>query len=97
MSFTQILMWIMAIGALVGGLDKVFGNRLGPVSYTHLVFHSCSFLLLYCKNGAKNMPCLLILSFCGCYVVIFPILRKNADINFFCKAFWQFKTESNHE
>ena len=29
MSFTQILMWIMAIGALVGGLDKVFGNRLG--------------------------------------------------------------------
>lgn len=29
------------------------------------------------------MPYLLILSFCVCYVAIFPILRKNADINFF--------------
>lgn len=29
MSFNEIVMWIMAFGALVGGLDKILGNRLG--------------------------------------------------------------------
>ncbi|MEM1483891.1 ethanolamine utilization protein EutH [Oscillospiraceae bacterium PP1C4] len=29
MSFSQIIMWIMAIGAIIGGLDRIFGNKLG--------------------------------------------------------------------
>lgn len=29
MSFSEVMMWIMAIGAVVGGLDKIFGNKLG--------------------------------------------------------------------
>lgn len=29
MSFSEIIMWIMAIGAVVGGLDRIFGNKLG--------------------------------------------------------------------
>lgn len=29
MSFSQIIMWVMAIGAIVGGLDRIFGNKLG--------------------------------------------------------------------
>lgn len=29
MSFSEIMMWIMAIGALVGGIDRVIGNKLG--------------------------------------------------------------------
>lgn len=29
MSFSQVLMWFMAAGALIGGLDRMFGNKLG--------------------------------------------------------------------
>lgn len=29
MSFDQIIMWIMAVGILIGGLDKILGNKLG--------------------------------------------------------------------
>ena len=29
MSFDQIIIWVMAFGVLVGGLDRIFGNRLG--------------------------------------------------------------------
>ena len=29
MSFNEIVLWIMAVGALLGGADKIFGNRLG--------------------------------------------------------------------
>lgn len=29
MSFDQIILWIMAVGALVGAADKILGNRLG--------------------------------------------------------------------
>lgn len=29
MSFNTIVLWIMAIGALLGGLDKILGNRFG--------------------------------------------------------------------
>lgn len=29
MSFNEIVMWVMAFGALLGGLDKILGNRLG--------------------------------------------------------------------
>lgn len=29
MSFNTVVLWIMAFGSIVGGLDKVFGNRLG--------------------------------------------------------------------
>lgn len=29
MSFNQVIMWIMAVGALIGALDRIFGNRLG--------------------------------------------------------------------
>ena len=29
MSFDQIIMWIMAVGILIGGLDKIFGNKFG--------------------------------------------------------------------
>ena len=29
MSFSDVLMWIMAIGALVGGIDKIIGNKFG--------------------------------------------------------------------
>ena len=33
---TEIIMWILAACALLGGLDRLAGNRFGPVSYTHL-------------------------------------------------------------
>lgn len=29
MSFDQIILWIMAVGVLIGALDRIFGNRLG--------------------------------------------------------------------
>lgn len=29
MSFDQIILWIMAVGALIGAADKILGNRLG--------------------------------------------------------------------
>ena len=29
MSFSEIIMWVMAIGAVIGGLDRIFGNKLG--------------------------------------------------------------------
>ena len=29
MSISDVIMWAMAIGALIGGLDRIFGNRLG--------------------------------------------------------------------
>ena len=29
MSFSEIIMWVMAVGALVGGADRIFGNKLG--------------------------------------------------------------------
>ena len=29
MSFSEITMWIMAILALVGGIDRIIGNKLG--------------------------------------------------------------------
>lgn len=29
MSFNKVVLWAMAIGALLGGLDKILGNRLG--------------------------------------------------------------------
>lgn len=29
MSFHEILMWIFAVAAVIGGLDRIFGNRLG--------------------------------------------------------------------
>ena len=29
MSFNTIIMWIMAVGAIVGGLDRLFGNKFG--------------------------------------------------------------------
>lgn len=29
MSFNEVVMWIMAFGAILGGLDKILGNRLG--------------------------------------------------------------------
>lgn len=29
MSFSSIIMWIMAIGAIIGALDRIFGNKLG--------------------------------------------------------------------
>lgn len=29
MSFNTIVLWVMAIGSILGGLDKIFGNRFG--------------------------------------------------------------------
>ena len=29
MSFDQIILWIMAIGILIGGIDRILGNRFG--------------------------------------------------------------------
>lgn len=29
MSFSEIIMWIMAIGAVVGGIDRIIGNKFG--------------------------------------------------------------------
>jgi len=29
MSFSDVVMWIMAIGAIVGGIDRIIGNKLG--------------------------------------------------------------------
>ena len=29
MSFNEIVLWVMAFGALIGGLDKILGNRFG--------------------------------------------------------------------
>jgi ethanolamine transporter len=29
MSISDVIMWAMAIGAVIGGLDRIFGNRLG--------------------------------------------------------------------
>ena len=29
MSFNEIVLWVMAFGALAGGLDKILGDRLG--------------------------------------------------------------------
>lgn len=29
MSFDQIIIWVMAFGALIGALDRIFGNKLG--------------------------------------------------------------------
>ena len=29
MTFDHMIIWIMAIGILIGGLDRVFGNKLG--------------------------------------------------------------------
>ena len=29
MSFDRVIMWVMAVGALLGALDRIFGNRLG--------------------------------------------------------------------
>lgn len=29
MSFDQLIIWVMAIGVIIGGLDRIFGNKLG--------------------------------------------------------------------
>lgn len=29
MSFSDIIMWVMAIGAIIGGIDRIIGNRFG--------------------------------------------------------------------
>ena len=29
MDMEQAIMWVMAIGAIVGGIDRIFGNNLG--------------------------------------------------------------------
>ena len=29
MSFDQIILWVMAFGALIGAADKIIGNRFG--------------------------------------------------------------------
>ncbi len=29
MSFSDVIMWVMAIGAIVGGIDRILGNKLG--------------------------------------------------------------------
>ena len=29
MSFNEVIMWVMAIGAIIGGLDRIFGNKFG--------------------------------------------------------------------
>lgn len=29
MSFSQIIMWVMAIGAVIGGIDRIIGNKFG--------------------------------------------------------------------
>ena len=29
MSFSDIIMWVMAVGAIIGGIDRIIGNKLG--------------------------------------------------------------------
>ena len=29
MSFSDVIMWIMAIGAIIGGIDRILGNKWG--------------------------------------------------------------------
>ncbi len=29
MTFDHVILWIMAVGVLIGGVDRIFGNRLG--------------------------------------------------------------------
>ena len=29
MAFDQMIIWLMAIGILIGGIDRIFGNKLG--------------------------------------------------------------------
>ena len=72
MSFTQILMWIMAIGALVGGLDKVFGNRLGLGEKFEEGFNAMGPLAL----GMAGMVCLSPVISDVIAPVIGPVLQK---------------------
>ena len=54
MSFSEVLMWIMAIGALIGGVDKIIGNKLGLGEKFEEGFHAMGPLAL----GMVGMVCL---------------------------------------
>ena len=54
MSFSQVLMWFMAAGALIGGLDRVFGNKFGLGERFEEGFYAMGPLAL----GMTGMVCL---------------------------------------
>jgi len=54
MSFSQFLMWLMAAGALIGGLDRVFGNKFGLGEKFEEGFYAMGPLAL----GMTGMVCL---------------------------------------
>lgn len=54
MSFSEILMWIMAIGALIGGIDKIIGNKFGLGGKFEEGFNAMGALAL----GMVGMVCL---------------------------------------
>ncbi len=54
MSFSEILMWIMAIGALIGGIDKIIGNKFGLGEKFEEGFNAMGALAL----GMVGMVCL---------------------------------------
>lgn len=54
MSFSEIIMWIMAISALVGGLDKIIGNKFGLGEKFEEGFYAMGPLAL----GMTGMVCL---------------------------------------
>lgn len=54
MAFSQIMMWVMAAGALIGGLDRIFGNKLGLGKKFEEGFYAMGPLAL----GMTGMVCL---------------------------------------
>lgn len=54
MSFSEVIMWVMAIGAIVGGIDRIAGNKLGLGEKFEEGFHSMGPLAL----GMVGIVCL---------------------------------------
>lgn len=54
MSFNEIIIWVMAVGVLIGGLDRIFGNKLGLGEQFEEGFNSMGALAL----GMVGIVCL---------------------------------------
>lgn len=76
MSFNEVIMWIMAIGAIIGGIDRLLGNKIGLGEQFEEGWNSMGALAL----GMVGMVCLspILAQYIG--PAISPFLRSiNAD------------------
>lgn len=69
MSFNQIVLWAIAIGGLIGGIDKIFGNRFGLGKEFDKGIEAMGVLTL----GMAGITCLTPLLQKGIRIVVSPL------------------------